>query len=206
MFVDLSNVDEHSGELCRHTPIPNGKAPLCLLEIELNPRIINRAASDKHVLYFNAFMMTASTKKKEKVQIQFCKMGLDRIILPTEAKDTYTVVVMASDASHYATRIGVTFKLMLHMQDCTLCTFHRNVSRDGPQTIEEIHNSLFVTKEKCIAHHMQNISTAKITLANVGVERYREKFLVSVLFVHVPMSFQEQYLASRRSHGTTACN
>ena len=204
MLVDLSSIDEHSGELSRHTPTPNSVSPLCLLEIEMNPRIINRAASDKHVLYFNASIMMPSSKKKERVQVQILRKGFDRIIMPTQADNPYSVVVLAKDISHYVTRIGAVFKLMLHMEKCQLCTFYKDNERLGPQNIEELHTSLFVKKEHCTAHYIQSVSTVKITLANVVVDRYSEKFVVSILFVDVPLHFLQQYKASRNERGTNA--
>jgi len=201
MLVNLSSIDEYSGELSRHTPMPGGISPLFILEIEVNPRIINRAGSDKHVLYFNAFIMMPNSKKKEKVQVQIFKKGFDRIIMPTQNNSPYSVVVLAKDVSHYVTRIGSVFKIMMHMENCQLCTFYKDLQRAGPQNIEELHTSLFVAKQHCKAHYIQNVSTVKITMANIAIDRYNEKFIVSILFVNLPAHFIQQYRASRREHG-----
>jgi len=201
MRVDTSTLDECSGELSRHTPTPLGISPLFILEIEKNPRIIDRQSANHHFLRFNAFFMVPSSKKKEKVQVQLLKKGTDRIIMPTMADYEYRVVVLGKDISHYVTRIGAVFKLMVQVEMCQLCTFYTDYERTGHQNMEELHSALFIDKKRCSADTIQSVCTVKITLASVGVDRYSEKFLVSVLFVKVPVEMQELYKKTRREHG-----
>ena len=134
------------------------------------------------------------------MHVQILKKGFDRIIMPTQADHPYSVVVLAKDVSHYVTRIGSVFKIMMHMENCQLCTFYKDTQRNGPQNIEELHTSLFVKKQHCKAHYIQNVSTVKITMANIAVDRYNEKFIVSILFVNLPAHLIQQYRASRREH------
>ena len=202
MQVDLSSVDEFSGELSRHTPNAAGVSPVCLLEIAKHPKIMNRESSDKHILYFNCFLMMPSTTRKEKVQVQLYKKGTDRIIMPTMADHEYTIAVLAKDVSHYVTRSGAVFKLMMHMELCQLCTFYKDFACFDRHNIEALHSALFIHKERCSAHYMQSVSTVKIVLASVGVDRYSEKFLVSTLFLELPLEFHELYQKKRQENGT----
>jgi len=205
MHVNTEGYDEVSGELSRHIPNANTVTPLCMLEVKKDPHIIDRCLGDAHVLLFNAYIMLPGSKRKEKVQVQMCKAGGNRIIMPITADDDYTVVVGAAEISHYVTRIGQTFKLILQMDTCTLFTFYKNLDRYGPQTIDEIHAAIFVQKISCKIHLSQQVATVKITLAKVPVERYSEKFLVCMLFTPVPGDMLEQYKAWRQEHGMNSC-
>jgi hypothetical protein len=201
MHVNVAALDEFSGELCRHMPDAHAITPMCLLEVKKDPRIIDRCLGDAHVLFFNAYIMLPGSRKKEKVQVQMSKAGPHRIVMPIKADDDYTVVVGALEISHYVTRVGETFKLMLQMDSCTLFTFYKGRDKNGPQNIDDLHTAIFVQKRTCNIHLSQHVAAVKITLAHVPVERYSEKFLVSVLFMAVPVNIVEQYKASRLQNG-----
>jgi len=205
MHVNVEGLDEFSGELSRHIPVAHAVTPMCLLEVKKNPHIIDRSLGDTHVLFFNAYIMLPGSKKKENVQVQMCKLGPNRIIMPITADDDYTVVVGAAEISHYATRVGQTFKLILQMDTCTLFTFYKGRDRNAPQDIDELHSAIFVQKLGCKIHLSQYVATVKITLAKVPVERYSERFMVSLLFAPVPEHVLEQYKAWRQQNGANAC-
>jgi len=205
MHVNVEGLDEFSGELSRHIPDAQAVTPMCLLEVKKDPHIIDRSLGDAHVLFFNAYIMLPGSKNKEMVQVQMCKAGPNRIIMPIKADDDYTVVVGAAEISHYATRVGQTFKLILQMDNCTLFTFYKGRDRYAPQNIDDLHSAIFVQKLRCKIHLSQHVATVKITLAKVPVERYSEKFMVSLLFAPVPEHVLEQYKAWRQQNGVNAC-
>ena len=201
MHVDVSMLDEYSGELSRHTPDPSKNSPLCLLEVKKDPRIIDRFFQNHHMLHFNAYIMMPGCNKKDKVQAQILKMSSTRIVMPVKADNDYTVLVNGKEISHYVTRVGAVFKLIVQMENCTLDTIYQDGDMYFPQSVDEIHTALFVKKNTCKVHLVQQVATVKITLANIPVERYAEKFLVSLLFGDVPTKMQEEYKASVRVKG-----
>jgi len=201
MLVKLAHVDEFSGELSRHTPDLCCMSPMCLLEVKKDPRIIDRTDASGHVIYFNAYIMLPGSRKKEKVQVQMDKVGMNRIVMPIKADDDYTVVVSAVDMSHYATRVGGTYKIVLHMENCSLYTFYKGRDRFAPQNIDDLHTAIFLQNRMCKMHLCQHAINVNITLAHIPVERYSEKFLVSMLFSDLPDYMTNKYKSFRLLNG-----
>jgi len=172
-----------------------------LLAVKKATRVIDRTEANGHVIYFNAYIMLPGSKKKEKVQVQMNKAGLNRIVMPIKADDDYTVVVSAVEISNYATRVGGIYKIFLHMDNCTLYTFYKGRDKYAPQNIDDLHTAIFLQKRMCTMHLCQHAVDVKITLAHIPVERYSEKFLVSMLFSALPDYMTNKYKAFRLLNG-----
>jgi len=137
MQTDSASFDEVSKELCRHTPSPNALSTMCLLEITKNPQIITKFYGEPakglvtcQKVVFNQCAMMQASKKKDKVQVHFCKLGGTPIIIPADKDKDYTIVVRSKSVSHYVTRVGMMYKMMLHMDDCSLYTIYQTLHMD----------------------------------------------------------------------------
>jgi len=201
MLVNVAHMDEFSGELSRHTPDQCCMSPMCLLEVKKDPRVIDRTEANGHVIYFNAYIMLPGSKKKEKVQVQMSKVGMNRIFMPIKADDDYTVVVSAVEISHYATRVSGTYKIVLQMDNCTLYTFYKGRDKFAPQNINNLHTSIFLQKRICTMQLCQHAVNVNITLAHILVDWYSENFLVSMLFSALPDYMTNKYKAFRLLNG-----
>ena len=211
MQVDTSLFDECSGELCRHTPDP--KSMTSLLVLELNPahHIINKYYSCVHQptmlchkMLFNACVMLPGNDRKEKVQVQLQKTGGKKIVMPADTHDDYCVVVYAKDMSHYVTRLGGVYKIMLHMHDCTICTAFKDPKNAQPQGVESLHKKLFgaSTGTACSNISMvQQIGSVKLTIGVVCAKKYCTKFLVTMVFMQTPPHIKAQYYAKMAALG-----
>jgi len=211
MQADTARYDECSGELCRHTPDPKGMTSLLVLELNPAHHIINKYYSCPHQptmlchkMLFNACVMLPDTDRKEKVHVELQKTGGKKIVMPADAHDDYSVLVRAKDMSHYVTRVGSVYKIMLHMHDCAICTVFKDPKSTQPQGVESLHKKLFRTSTgtACMPPGLrisivQQIGTVKLTIGVVCVEKYNTKFLflVTMVFMKVPQRIREQYRA-----------
>jgi len=218
MQVDTGQFDECSGELCRHTPDPRSMTSMLLLELNPAHHIINKYYSSLHKptmlchkMLFNASVMLPGTDRKEKVQVQLLKTGGNKIVMPADAHDDYCVLVRAKDMSHYVTRVGGVYKIMLHMHDCTICTVFKDPKSTQPQGAESMHKKLFGASTDTASFPagpkismVQQIGTVNITIGAVCVEKYCTKFLVTMVFMKVPPRIKEQYYAKMAALGMCA--
>jgi len=212
MQTDVNSFDEVSEELCRHTPHPTASSSLCLLEMKKNSHIITKfygepakgIVSCQKLLCNTCVMMPGSTKK-DKVQVHMCKIGNTAIIMPTNTHEDYTLIVRAREISHYITRVGMQYKIMLHMENCTLCTIYQKPESSSPKSVENIHSSLFAGKQIYNAGPRidvyQQIDRIKMTIGTVSADRYVEKFMVTMLFQSVPVLFQDSYKELKKTNG-----
>ena len=210
MQVDEASFDEVSGELNRHTPDPKGVSSLCLLEIKNESHVVNKFYGNPaqgvitcQKMLFNPYIMMPGSKKKERVQVHFCKLGGRHIVMPTEKDADYTLVLRAKEISHYVTRVGDTFKMMLTIDACTISTVFTNPGTGMLPSTEEIHNSLFVQREEFNPCSVQYVGTVKITMGVIRVDRYCEKFMTAMLFVKLSEPIQNKYREIRRLRGTS---
>jgi len=210
MQTDNASFDEVSTELCRHTPSLNALSTMCLLEISKNPQIITKFYGEPakgivtcQKVVFNQCAMMQSSNKKDKVQVHFCKMGGTPIVIPADKDKDYTMVVRSKSVSHYVTRVGMMYKMMLHMDDCSVYTIYQTPAPNPRKTIDGIHKDIFINRRFMDADVSQHIDTIKMTIGTVNADRYCEKFLVTMFFQTVPMSFQNSYMALKRSQGNS---
>jgi len=215
MQVDTSQFDECSGELCRHTPDPKGMTSLLVLELKPAHNIINKYYSCLHQptmlchkMLFNACVMLPGNDRKEKVQVQLQKTGGKKIVMPADTHDDYCVVVCAKDMSHYVTRVGGVYKIMLHMHDCTICTAFKDPKNTQAQGVESLHKKLFgaSTGTACLPagpnfSTVQQIGSVKLTIGAVCAEKYCTKFLVTMVFMQTPPHIKAQYYAKMAALG-----
>ena len=208
MQTDDALFDEVSGELCRHTPNPACLSSLCLFEVKKDMPIISKCYSHPQQsvvacqkMLFNACIMMPGSKKKDKVQVHLCKIGDTPIMLPTDRDSDYTVVVRAKEMSHYVTRVGMLYKIMLYIEDCTLCTIYQAPASKFPTVFQDIHHSIFAGQHSFAADVYQKIETIKITIGTISVDRYCEKFMATMLFQVVPVPVQTQYMDARTAQG-----
>jgi len=210
MQVDESSFDEVSGELNRHTPDPKGVSSLCLLEIKKDSHVVNKFYGNPaqgvitcQKMLFNPYIMVPGSKKKERVQVHFCKLGGRHIVLPVEKDADYTLVLCAKAISHYVTRVGDSFKMMLAIESCTINTIFTNTDTGMVPNIEDIHNSLFVQRTVLNPSSVQYVGTVKITMGVIHVDRYCEKFMTAMLFIKLSEPIQKKYRDIRQLRGTS---
>jgi len=208
MHTDNGSFDEVSSELCRHTPNPNALSTMCLLEISTNPQLITKFYGEPakgivtcQKMVFNQNAMMPGSTKKDKVQVHFCKMGGTPLVVPTDKDQNYTLVVRSKSVSHYVTRVGMIYKMMLHMEDCSVYSIYQTPAPNPRKTIDGIHKDIFVNRRFLDADVSQHIDTIKMTIGTVNADRYCEKFIVTMFFQTVPVSFQNSYQALKRSQG-----
>jgi len=208
MQIDDASFDEVSGELCRHTPNAGTMSSLCLLQIEKNIPLVTKYFTNPkdgvvacQKMLFNTCIMMPGSKKKDKVQVHMCKISSTPIVLPTDRDNDYTVVVRAKAISHYVTRVGMIYKIMLHIENCTLCTIYQAPRPKFPTVLQDIHHSLFVEGHNFAADVYQHIDTIKITIGSISVDRYCEKFMTTMLFQAVPAALQTKYTDARKLQG-----
>jgi len=210
MQVDESSFDEVSGELNRHTPDPKGVSSLCLLEIKKDSHVLNKFYGNPgqgvitcQKMLCHPYIMMPGSKKKERVQVHFCKLGGRQIVMPIEKDADYTLVLRAREISHYVTRVGDNFKMMLTIEACTISTVFKNVGTGMLPSTEEIHTRLFAQQEDFNACSVQYVGTVKITMGVIHVDRYFEKFMTAMLFVKLSEPIQNKYCEIRRLRGTS---
>jgi len=208
MQTDNASFNEVSSELCSHTPSPNALSTMCLLEISKNPQIITKFYGEPakgvvtcQKMVFNQNVMMPASNKKDKVQVHFCKMGGTPIVMPTDQDRDYTMVVRSKSVSHYVTRVGMMYKMMLHMDDCSVYTVYQTPTPNPRRTIDGIHNDIFIGKRFLDGDVSQHIDTIKMTIGTVTADRYSEKFIVTMFFQAIPVPFQNSYMALKKSQG-----
>jgi len=208
MQTDNASFDEVSGELCRHTPNAATISSLCLLEIKKDMQIISKCYGNPlhggvacQKMLFNTSIMMPGSMKKDRVQVHFCKLSGTPIILPTDKENNYTVVIRAKEISHYVTRVGMLYKIMLYIENCTLCTIYQAPRSKFPTVLQDIHQSIFVQQQSFAADVYQQIDTVKITIGSISVDRYLEKFMTTMLFQAVPVPLQIKYTDARKAQG-----
>ena len=208
MQTDNTSFDEVSGELCRHTPNAGGMSSLCLLEIKKDMQVVSKSYC--HPLHggvvcqkilFNTNIMMPGSMKKDKVQVHMCKLSATPIILPTDKENDYSVVLRAKEISHYVTRVGMLYKIMLYIENCTLCTIYQAPMSKFPTMPEQMHQNIFVARQSFVADIFQQIDTVKITIGSISVDRYSEKFMTTMLFQAVPVPLQIKYTNARKAQG-----